>query len=273
MKIFNLRNDTNSTISFIPYRETFQVNVKPNDLLKISTLTDEEWLYYDMVSRQFVTPTDATFYASFLNGNRSVFKGYGTIIDNEDGTISVIGDINNSGPNTYFNSNKKNIDWSKDGIIVKCNIVIDSTSMSNNEYFNITNAVNGNYDGNISFIGERSIYFRKYSEGVKVGYEWNGSSDEINKTATSNSSSILLTDGNYTITFYTHKKSTSNTVVMDIAVINEEDSIVFSVKDCILGNDDGVVSTSNIAGVRYLWFSSMNVNNGVKINDLSLIRK
>ena len=63
-----------------------------------------------MVSRQFVTPTDATFYASFLNGNRGVFKGYGTIIDNEDGTISVIGDINNSGPNTYFNSNKKNID-------------------------------------------------------------------------------------------------------------------------------------------------------------------
>lgn len=32
MKIFNLRNDTNETISFIPYRETFQVNVKPNDL-------------------------------------------------------------------------------------------------------------------------------------------------------------------------------------------------------------------------------------------------
>lgn len=269
--VFNLKNEKNQTLSFMPYKENFRVALAPQEMMTIDTLTDEEYLYYKAISKDFSNPSNALFYANFLNGNDGVFTSlYGTVVDNADGTISIMPNTSNAGANTYFGSSDKNIPWKATGITAKININIDSASMSNNEYFNITTAVNGNYDGNISFIGERSIYFRKYSEGVKVGYEWNGSSDEINKTATSNSSSILLTDGNYTITFYIHKKSTSNTVVMDIAVINEEDSIVFSVKDCILGNDDGVVSTSNIAGVRYLWFSSMNVKNGVKVNSLSI---
>lgn len=251
--IFNLKNEKNQTLSFMPYKENFRVALAPQEMITIDTLTDEEYLYYKAISKDFTNPSNELFYISFLNGNDGAFTSlYGDVVDNEDGTISIMPSENNAGANTYFGSSDKNIPWKATGVTAKVNIKIDSASMSNNEYFNITTAVNGNYDGNISFIGERSIYFRKYSEGVKVGYEWNGSSDEINKTATSNNSSILLTDGNYTITFYTHKKSTSNTVVMDIAVINEEDSIVFSVKDCILGNDDGVVSTSNIAGVRYL---------------------
>lgn len=251
--VFNLKNEKNQTISFMPYKENFRVALAPQEMMAIDTLTDEEYLYYKAISKDFSNPSNELFYANFLNGNDGVFTSlYGAVVDNADGTISIMPSASNAGSNTYFGSSNKNIPWKATGVTAKVNIKIDSASMSNNEYFNITTAVNGNYDGNIAFIGERSIYFRKYSEGVKVGYEWNGSSDEINKTATSNNSSILLTDGNYTITFYTHKKSTSNTVVMDIAVINEEDSIVFSVKDCILGNDDGVVSTSNIAGVRYL---------------------
>ena len=57
---------------------------------------------------------------------------------------------------------------------------------------------------------------------------------------------------------------------MDITVIDESGTVQFEVKDCLLSNDDGIASTSDIAGVRYLWFSSMNVKNGVKVNSLSI---
>lgn len=269
--VFNLKNEKNFTLNFMPYKENFRVALAPQEMITIDTLTDEEYLYYKAISKDFSNPTDALFYANFLNGNDGVFtSSYGPTVDNADGTISIMPSPSNTGANTYFGSSDKNIPWKATGVTAKINININSASMSNNEYFNITTAINGDYDGNIAFLGERTIYFRKYSAGVKVGYEENGSSDGINQTATSNSSAVVIPDGNYTIAFYTHKKSTDNTIVMDITVINEEGSIIFSVKDGLLSTEIDIATEANIAGVRYLWFSSMNVKNGVKVNNISI---
>lgn len=270
--VFNLKNEKNQVLSFMPYKENFRVALAPQEMISIDTLTDEEWLYYNIISKDFLNPSNDLYYFSFLNGNNGAFleNKYGTMVTNNDGTISVLADSNGHGPQTFFGTSDNNIPYKSTGVTTKVNLVIDSTSMKNDEYFNITVAVNSNKDGQISFIGERSLYFRKYSAGIKVGYEENGSNDAINKSATSNSSSVVLVDGNYIVEFYVHKKSTDNTIVMDIKLINESGSVVFSALNCSLKDDSGIANEDNIAGIRYLWFSSMNVTNGVKLNSLSV---
>ena len=269
--VFNLKNEKKNTLSFVPYKENFRVALAPQEMMTIDTLTDEEYLYYKEIAKDFTNPSNELFYASFLNGNDGAFTSlYGTVVDNADGTISIMPDENNAGANTYFGNSDKNIPWKATGITAKINIKLDSASMSTNEYFNISVAVNGLRNNVVQFIGERSIYFRKYSSGIKVGYIELGTSDDINKQATSNSSAKVLADGNYTISFFSHKKSSDNTIVMDIAVIDENGTVQFEVKDCLLSNDDGIASTSDIAGVRYLWFSSLNVKKGVKVNNISI---
>ena len=189
----------------------------------------------------------------------SVFSNvYGSVQYNEESdTITLNKDANDDGPNTYFGETDKNLDWDSDGMVASIKLNIVSSDYATGEGFNYTVAVNGN-DG--EFVSERSIYVRKYEEGVKVGYIYNGSSDQINQSATSSDDAKVLEDGWYTFKFDFHKNA-QDLAKVTISVVNDQNETVFEVVDAKLNkSDDSDINEDEVLGLRYGWFSWMTVD-------------
>lgn len=203
-----------------------------------------------------------TYNANFTTEDKalSVFSdslgGVGYNKDAKTITLFKAGD-KDQGPNTYFGETDKNLDWDSDGTIVSIKLNIDSSDYAIGEGFNYTVAVNGN-DG--EFVSERSIYVRKYEEGVKVGYIYNGSSDQINQSATSSDDAKVLEDGWYTFKFDFHKNA-QDLAKVTIGVVNDQNETVFEVVDAKLNkSDDSDIDEDEVLGLRYGWFSWMTVD-------------
>ena len=185
------------------------------------------------------------------NNDFNSYEGSSVVVDTENkvAKIGVGTNKNNQGANTYFgNKTTKNteVDFSK--AVVTLNVKIDSKSMQDGQGFNWTVAVNEKVENseaeeqkdeslNYAFKSERSVYIRKVGENVKVGYVWNGSSDEINQTATSNATAKILTDGNYDINF-AFQTDENNVVTIKITVVNESGKTVFEEDNLVA---DGVL--------------------------------
>lgn len=207
---------------------------------------------------------------NFENGNNGAFTSlYGSFTEN-DNTITLLKDDSNVGPNTYFGSETKNIDWQGKNMLVSIKINIENEKFATNEGFNWAVALNGE-DGN--FINERYLYFRKYDDGVKVGYTANGSSDEINQEATSNDKAKLLNDGWYEIIFDFHEND-ENLAKVTIKVM-QNGSEVFKETDAILVNYNSETESyedlkmEDVKGIRYGWFPFMSVPS-LEVDDLKV---
>lgn len=225
------------------------------------------------------------------NNDFNSYEGSSVVVDTENkvAKIGVGTNKNNQGANTYFgNKTTKNteVDFSK--AVVTLNVKIDSKSMQDGQGFNWTVAVNEKVENseaeeqkdeslNYAFKSERSVYIRKVGENVKVGYVWNGSSDEINQTATSNATAKILTDGNYDINF-AFQTDENNVVTIKITVVNESGKTVFEEDNISLGNsvtNDATqdlftdVKADELSGIRYGWFSWMSVEE-IQVNSLTI---
>lgn len=219
----------------------------------------------------------------------NAFDGSAVTVDTTNKTATITASAKDRGANTYFgNAETKNteVDFSKAVVSVK--VGIDSASMEDGQGFNWTIAVNEKVEDaesteeadktvSYAFKSERSVYIRKVGNEVKVGYTWNGSSDEINQIATSNSNAKTLADGKYDINF-AFQTNEDNIVTIKITVVNENGETVFEEDNVSLGNStvDNAntgeftsVKADELGGVRYGWFSWMSVDS-ITVYDLKI---
>ena len=224
------------------------------------------------------------YQADFSKSDSNAFVSYeqSTVsIDTKNKTVTLGKNSKNQAANTFFGNNEtKNteVDFSK--AVVSIKIEINSDSMENEQGFTWTVSVNGKKDEtaqSYSFKSERSIYFRKVNDVVKVGYTFNGSSDAINETATSTEKAKALSNGIYDVNF-AFQTNENNVVTIKITVVNDKGEVVFEQNDVSLGNSEkdnadtgeySSVKTDELGGLRYGWFSWMNVDS-VKVYDLKV---
>ena len=210
------------------------------------------------------TNSNYLYEADFSKADNGVFTTkYGSVTHNADADTVTINNVDNSGSMTYFgNDETANTEVNLNSTVVSINIKIDSTSMDVGDGFTWTVSVNGvaDTDNNYSFLTERSIYFRNYAEGVKVGYVENGVNDAINQEATSNATAVTLADGWYDVNF-AFTTTEDNEVVFTITVVNADDQEVFKQENAKLGSSSATeATTSQVGGLRYGWFSWMSAD-------------
>lgn len=198
------------------------------------------------------------FVSDFTNGNNDLFRNYGSVTDNDNGTITLNKSTDaDNGAMTYFGEEDRNFEWVENGYTASITFKIDGAAMTTGQGFTWTVSIN---DENKEFVDERNMYFRKYDEGVKVGYVYNGSNDAINADATSNEGSVLIPDGWYTAnyTFY----DDNNVIKLDMSLVNEAGTTVFTVKDAKLSDEnDAPITLDTFSGIRYGWVSWMTISN------------
>lgn len=215
--------------------------------------------------------TKQLYVSDFSQNAGTVFTdSYGTVTYNSDSKTVQIGkdEQYDNSANTYFGQTDKNFDWVDGGLTVNAKFNIVSSTFDNNEGFNWTVSLNGQ-DG--SFITERSVYVRKINDSVKVGYTENGSSDEINLTATSSENAVVLADGWYTFSF-NFVENANNEIKLNISLVNSNNQTVFEYENAGLGKSDGVNVTKNeVKGLRYGWLSWMNIDS-LECSEISIYK-
>ena len=212
---------------------------------------------------------EAIFAEDFADGNNDVFGVYGTVTKGNGTVILNKAADQETGPSTYFGkATDKNTPWTDKGLVVSMKIKIDGAALETGEGFNWTVSLN-NTASPKSYLTERSLYFRKYAEGVRVGYVDNGSSDGINASATaeSNDKSAALADGWYTAEFKYYVKN--NNVALTVTVKNAEGTSVFTAEGNVTDNTNAAIATSKVGGLRYGWMSLMNADS-VEVDDLTV---
>lgn len=263
-----IKNRTREKFVFLPYRESFDIALQPQDAISIQTITDEEKLYYEVIAKDLIEEIPGTiFEANFTGGNNGLFGYYGTVEDGPFGTILLTPDSSDIGPMTYFRKINRNTPLGKGTTKVRVGIVIDNGQMNTGEYFNINLGLNDiRTNGAYNLKLEKCLYFRKYDEGVKVGYTDGDSLNKTNQTATSNAGSVVLPDGDYTVEFEISKEN--NELILTICVLNLDNSLLFRVTDIKLG----VTKVEELGGIRHLWLSNATAP-WVELIYLSIIEK
>lgn len=209
---------------------------------------------------------ETVFSEDFADGNNDVFGVYGTVTDGDGTVILNKAADQETGPSTYFGKADKNTPWTEKGLVVSMKIKIDGASLETGEGFNWTVALN-NASSPKSYLTERSLYFRKYAEGVRVGYVDNGSSDGLNAsaTATTNDKSAALADGWYTAEFKYYVKN--DNAALTITLKNAEGASVFTAEGNVTDSTHTAIAASQVGGLRYGWMSWMNADS-VEVDDL-----
>ena len=209
------------------------------------------------------------FISDFTNGNNNLFGVYGSVTDNDNKTVTLNKSTTATyGPKTYFEEEDKNFEWVDGGYTASLTFKVDKNSMETNQGFTWTVSIN---DETLKFVDEKSLFFRKYDKGIKVGYDYNASNDETNAVATSNESSVLLSDGWYTANFKFYE-SEENTIKLDICLLNESKINVFIVKDIKLYDEnDDAIAFDKFGGIRYGWLSWMTAPS-VEVKELKIFK-
>lgn len=211
------------------------------------------------------------YMSDFSKSDNGVFStSYGAVTHNAAAkTVTLKGNADKQGANTYFGETDKNFDWVDGGMTVNAKFKIDSSKMDDGEGFNWGVAINGT-DGN--YLSERFVYVRKVGNDVKVGYTYNGSSDEINSIATSNADAKVLADGWYTFSFKVYANA-NNEIKADIAVVNSDNATKFEAKNANFNKTPDkttVTKKDEIKGLRYGWLSWINVAEGIDCSEISV---
>ena len=209
-------------------------------------------------------PVKTVFSTDFADGNDGIFGVYGTVTDGE-GTVTLNKAADReTGPSTYFGSADKNTPWTEKGLAVSMKIRIDGTSLETGKGFNWTVSLNNTSK---TYLTERSLYFRKYDSGMRVGYIDNGSSDLLNASATaeSNDKSAALADGWYTVEFRYYVEDSN--VALTISVLDADGEEVFTAEGNVQDHEAAAVPSAGVGGLRYGWMSWMNAA-GVEVDDL-----
>lgn len=265
-----IKNKLQEKFNFLPYKESFDISLEPKDCITLDTLTDEEKLYYEEVAKDFVITLPGTMFEThFSSGNNGLFGSYGTVEDGPFGTILLNTDSSNIGPMTYFKRNDKNIPFGKNGIKVRVGLAIDVGQLNLDEYFNINIGINDiKKNGVYNLKTEKCIYFRKYYDTVRVGYEDGKSDNKTNETATLNNDSVVLPEDDYIIEF--DISEINNEAILTIRIFNSQNAQVFRVSN--IKFDINKIGLKDLGGVRYVWLSNSTAP-WVELTCLSIIEK
>lgn len=274
VKINGTEKDVNGTeyTETMTYGTNYEFQVKA--VADEATHTDSKWS--EKISHFH---ENVLFKKSFTGGtNNDVFMDtyYGAIEESAaDNSVILKAEANGakfSGPNTYFGEDDKNLEWKELGMTVLMKIYIDKNEMEENDFFNITLAVNNKTP---SYYNERSLYFRKYADAVKVGYMMSGSDEAINLEATGNAGAVTLETGWYVVKYnlHTYDNAGTETVRVDISLLKEDGTVVFdAAKDQKFVNGAlEEITPDTIGGIRYLWLSAMSEQAQVKVSSLKII--
>ena len=195
---------------------------------------------------------------SSVTGATNVFLG-NTTYDEDSDVIYLNSDGDQIGPQVIFDSTDNNLDWDEDGMIVSARLNLLGSDYATGDGFNYTISLNAVSEYQ-EFNTERSLFVRKYAEGLKVGYIAEGSSEEANETATSDDGAVTLEDGWYTIRFHFYENDLEE-VKVTISVIDSDNVTVFEAKDQTYSNaENAVLKADEVLGIRSLSFSWLSIS-------------
>ena len=208
---------------------------------------------------------------NFEKGNNNTFGTFGTIVENEDKSLTLKkSEDNNVGPISYFGKNEnKNSSWVDRGLAAEITFELDPYKFETDESFNLTFTLN-NKDFNS--LAEVTVCFRKYNNGLRIGTA-KTSGEETNITATqesNNKSKRIERSCNYTleVSFYTSIKNEISYRV----ILKEEDGtkIYTEVFEKLENADRESVQPDQVGGFRSVSLSYMTTSE-IKVKKLRLL--
>ncbi len=216
--------------------------------------------------------------SDFSEGNNNVFGIYGTVVDNEDNTITLKKDASgNYSASTYFGQKSKNYDWQQGGMNVELKVYVDTNVLTNGNYFVWSLAIN-ELDG--TYLTELPVFFIGTSGGVKFAYSFTGV-DADYTTIANLENSATLTSGYYTIN-YKFKTEENGEIKATVTLVSEGGNEVynsgentFTVIDPTIHEgknytDTTVVKEDMVKGLRYLWLVRTSVD--VKVASVAITK-
>lgn len=211
------------------------------------------------------------FENEFLKGNVSTFGTYGTIIDNEDKTITLLKSTNNVGPITYFgNSESKNSIWVDRGLTCELVFELKPAEIEIDDCFDWTFAVNNKEYNQLSQV---VVSFRKFDKGLRVGFSQKSSeASNLESTKEENEKSkVIEKSGDYIlqVSFYSNIK---NEILFNIILTeksNDEDVFVINGEKLLIA-DDNQIKTEEMGGIRSAGLSYMTLSS-LKVKKVRLL--
>ncbi|MBE7082806.1 MAG: hypothetical protein E7378_03955 [Clostridiales bacterium] len=204
--------------------------------------------------------------AKFANGNDGVFGLYGTVVDNQDGTITLQNDGNATYPtsaSTYFGEADKNYDWEKGGLTVSLKVKVDKTQMGAGKFAVWSLALNEKEDDNVNYLTELPAYFVGTEAGVKFVHKFTGVDTDYDALV-AQEDAVLLDDGYYTVNWQ-FDVNADDEVTLVVSLDNNAGQEVYASQENTFNVIDsstntGVVTEEMVEGIRYLWLVRANAD-------------
>lgn len=207
--------------------------------------------------------------SNFTNGNAGLFTpAAGVVItDNEDNSITV-GKRIQKGAHISFGAKELDTTWDSKGYTTSITFYLDIENIGNGELFEITSAVNGK-DG--KYLTESVVTFQKSGNEFNI-VAWNGTSKStVNETITET--------GWYTLeqSFY----GKEGLLFVDVKITNEDNDVILlstgKLSHVEYGESDSETwfngcSEDLIKDMRYIWICNQQLESGLKINNVQLIK-
>ena len=199
------------------------------------------------------------FESEFKDGNNDVFGGYGTVVSNDDFTISLIKSENSLvGPLSYFGQNeKKNSVWTNSGLEAEIELKLNPTDFEVNDYFNISFYINNKQNEILTSV---SFCFRKFQNALRVGTS-KKSGEENNLLATdfNNEEAKTITENKRYKLICSFYSSIDSKLLCTLKIEDDNKKEIFSSspKYLLLENNEEV-NISSVGGIRCVWLDLMN---------------
>lgn len=199
------------------------------------------------------------FESEFKDGNNNIFGGYGSVISNDDFTITLVKSENALiGPLSYFGQNeKKNSVWTNSGLEAEVDLKINPTEFKTNDFFNVSFYVNNKQNEIISFV---SFCFRKFQNALRVGIsKKTGAENNLLATDFNNEEAKTLTENMEYKLLCSFYSSTDNKLVCTLKIEDKNKKEIFvSSPKYLIFDDSKEIDISSVGGVRCVWIDLMN---------------
>jgi hypothetical protein len=196
--------------------------------------------------------------------------GYGYVeYDEENKYLKVVGMEDGSdtwGTYTSFGEVDKNLEWAAPvaGTVlatVEIKILLNANLFDLGKGFSLTQAINAT-EG--AFFSERSICFRRYADGIRIGYEHTGISEGVNESATSDAAVLAgtartLADGWYRLQFR-FIADVDGVITVTIALLDESGEAFIVEGRALTDTGSADATLANTSGLRYLWFTTLSAD-------------
>ncbi len=199
------------------------------------------------------------FESEFKDGNNDIFGGYGTVVSNDDFTISLIkSEKFLVGPLSYFGQNEnKNSVWTNSGLEAEIELKINPEEFNVNDYFNISFYINNKQNEVLTSV---RFCFRKFQNALRVGTsKKTGIENNLLATDFNNAEAKTLTENKaykFICSFYS---SVENKLLCTLKIEDSNKNEIFlSTPKYLLLDNNEEIDISSVGGFRCVWIDLMN---------------